>query len=39
MTPGITPLYAATRSALLDALEALAGRHGPGAPAADCYQG
>jgi len=27
MTPGITPLYAATRSALLDALDALAGQH------------
>ena len=28
MTPGITPIYAATRSALLDALDALAGPHG-----------
>ena len=27
MTPGITPLYAATRSALLDALDALVGQH------------
>lgn len=27
MTPGITPIYAATRSALLDALDALAGQH------------
>ncbi len=27
MTPGITPLYAATRGALLDALDALVGQH------------
>lgn len=27
MTPGITQIYAATRSALLDALDALAGQH------------
>jgi hypothetical protein len=27
MTPGITPIYAATRSALLDALDALVGQH------------
>ena len=27
MTPGITRIYAATRSALLDALDALAGQH------------
>jgi hypothetical protein len=27
MTPGVTPIYAATRSALLDALDALTGQH------------